>query len=55
MDENGMYDGWTYHKLIVVPDLYNDFYTNITGRNKNYIKDYLYEIFEYALREEVDY
>jgi len=55
MDENGMYSEWTDHKLIVIPDLYNDFYTNITGRNKNYIKDYLYEIFEYALRQEVDY
>ena len=55
MDENGMYSGWTDHKLIVIPDLYNDFYTNITGRNRNYIKDYLYEIFDYALRQEVDY
>jgi hypothetical protein len=55
MDENGMYDGWIDYKLIVIPDLYNDFYTNITGRNKREIKDYLYEIFDYALRQEIDY
>ena len=55
MDENGMYDGWIDYKLIVIPDLYNDFYLNITGRNRNQIKDYLYEIFDYALRQEIDY
>jgi len=55
MDENGMYDGWTDHKLIVTPDLYNKFNLTITGRNKNYIKDYLYEIFDYSLKQEIDY
>ena len=55
MDENGMYDGWIDYKLTVIPDLYNDFYLNITGRNKQEIKDYLYEIFDYALKQEVDY
>ena len=54
MDENGMYSGWTDHKLTVTPSLYNDFYTYISGRNKNYVKDYLYEIFEYALRQEIE-
>jgi len=55
MDENGMYDGWIDYKLVVIPDLYNDFYLNIIGRNKQEIKDYLYEIFDYALRQEIDY
>jgi len=55
MNDNGMYDGWIDYKLTVIPDLYNDFYLNITGRNKQQIKDYLYEIFDYALRQEIDY
>ena len=55
MNENGMYDGWTDHKLIVTPDLYNKFNLKITGRDKNYTKEYLYEIFHYALLQEIDY
>ena len=54
MDENGMYDGWIDYKLIVIPDLYNDFSLWIAGRNKREIKDYLYEIFDYALRQEIE-
>lgn len=44
LNENGYYDGWTAHKLIVTPgwagpDL------KITGRDRNQIKDYLYQLF----------
>jgi hypothetical protein len=55
MDNCGMYDGWIDYKLTVTPNLYNDFDLYISGRDKNYIKEYLYEIFEYALRQEIDY
>jgi len=54
MDDCGMYDGWIDYKLTVIPDLYNDFSLWITGRNKREIKDYLYEIFDYALRQEIE-
>jgi len=54
MDENGMYDGWTEHTLIVTPSLQFGFHIRITGKDRNQVKDYLYETFQYALSEEVD-
>ena len=54
MDDYGMYDGWIDYKLTVTPNLYNDFDLYITGRNKREIKDYFYEIFDYALRQEIE-
>jgi len=51
--ECGFHDGYTDHKLIVTPDLYYGANLNITGRNKNDVKDYLYEIFNSAMFEEV--
>lgn len=45
MDENGYYDGWTEHKLIITPSLTDTFDYKITGRNRNQIKDYLYDLF----------
>jgi hypothetical protein len=45
MDEHGHYDGWTEHKLIITLSLPNEFRLSITGRNRNQIKDYLYELF----------
>ena len=44
MDENGMYDGWTNHDLIIRPD-FDGFKIKITGRDRNCVKDYLYELF----------
>jgi len=54
MNENGMYDGWTEHSLIVTPSLQFGFHIRITGKDRNQVKDYLYETFQYALSEEVD-
>jgi hypothetical protein len=53
MNECGMYDGWTDHQLIVTPSLQFGFHIRITGKDRNQIKDYLYETFQYALSEEV--
>jgi hypothetical protein len=53
MNESGMYDGWTDHSLIVTPSLQFGFHIRITGRDRNQVKDYLYETFQYALNEEV--
>ena len=45
MNENGYYDGWTDHTITVIPDLYMDFNINISGRDRNDIKEYIHEIF----------
>ena len=50
MDENGYYDGWTQHTVIVTPS-FKGINIRITGQNRNDIKDYLYETFDYALTQ----
>ena len=54
MNENGMYDGWTEHKIVITPDLLHGFNLSIGGRNRNEIKDYLHEVYSAALAEEFD-
>jgi len=54
MNENGMYDGWTQHEIIVKPDLQFEFVMDIRGKDRNQIKDYLGDIYDACLREEVD-
>jgi hypothetical protein len=53
MNDGGMYDGWTEHNLIVTPDLCFGFNLKITGRDRNYIKDYLHEVYSEWLNEEI--
>lgn len=53
MDENGMYDGWTEHTIIVKPSLTSGIELRLTGRDRNSIKEYLYEVFYSALTEEI--
>jgi len=45
MNEGGYYDGWTEHKIIITPDLMNDFNVKITGKNRNQIKEYIHSCF----------
>jgi hypothetical protein len=45
MDEHGSYDGWTDHSIIVTPSLTRGFELRITGKNRNQIKEYLYDLF----------
>ena len=52
MNENGMYDGWTEHKIIVTASLQNSFDLRITGRDRNQIKEYLHEVYAGWLHEE---
>jgi hypothetical protein len=49
MDENGYYDGWTEHEIVITPDLAHNFDFRITGRDRNQIKDYLGDTYHYAL------
>ena len=55
MDENGYYDGWTDHSAIITPCLVNGYSLKITGRDRNQIKDYLHETFDYAISRMIDY
>lgn len=55
MNENGYYDGWTEHTLTVRPSLQFGFTCSISGRNKNDIKDYLYETYQCALSDMLDW
>jgi hypothetical protein len=52
MNENGMYDGWTDHELVVTPSLQFGFNLRITGKNRNGVKDYFYEIYYTWLMED---
>lgn len=49
MDEHGFYDGWTDHNIIITPRFDGDFDLQVTGRNRNQIKEYLGDTFHYAL------
>jgi len=45
MNENGMYSGWTDHKVVITPSLANGFDIRVTGRDRNDIKDYIADVF----------
>lgn len=53
MDECGGYEGWTEHTIKVYPDFISDITLKITGKNRNMIKDYLYELFYNDLTSEM--
>lgn len=53
MNENGMYERWIDFGLRITPSLCNDFDIHITGRDKDGIKEYLYDLFYDALETEV--
>ena len=55
MNENGYYDGWTEHTVTVNPSLQRDFNLRISGRNRNDIKEMMYQDFDYLLRTDVAY
>lgn len=52
MNENGYYDGWTHHKVIITPCLSHGFELRITGRDRNAIKEYIADCFYHVLRQE---
>jgi hypothetical protein len=53
MDENGMYDGWTEHTVVVTPSLAHGFTVRVTGRDRNEIKSYIADTFHAALSARV--
>lgn len=55
MDQQGGYDGWTEHKLIITPSFSSGFHIKITGRNRNGIKEYLLDIFNEVFKVDHNY
>jgi hypothetical protein len=54
MNDGGYYDGWTEHVVTVKPSLMFDIELSISGRDRNQIKEYLYETYQCALTEGVN-
>lgn len=53
MNDTGMYDGWTEHRVIVVPSFIGHFSLRVSGKDRNGIKDYIADVFHHALQETV--
>ena len=51
MDQNGYYCGWGEYSAVIRP-AFHGIDVTIKGRNRNDIKDYLYQTYEYALTRE---
>lgn len=49
MNDGGMYDGWTEHRITLLPSLVFGYELKITGPNRNDIKEHLHEEFSHAL------
>ncbi len=54
MNENGMYDGWTEHKITVKPSFFG-LNISVSGRNRNDIKDFIAEEFLHRLEGECNF
>lgn len=53
MNEGGYYDGWTQHKITVTP-AFDRFHIKVGGKNRNDIKDHLWDTFFFSLDAEID-
>jgi hypothetical protein len=55
LDDAGYYDGWEDYRLVAVPRLDSQgFKISIYGKNRRYIKDYLYNTFYHVLGLNMD-
>jgi len=54
MDENGFYCGWSDFKIIVKPE-FDSLDIKIIGKDKFYVKDYLYDLFYTCLNKEIEF
>lgn len=52
MNEGGMYDGWTQHRVTVTPSLAFGINIKFSGPDRNQIKDYLHDVFHSFLTME---
>ncbi len=51
MNESGYYDGWTEHTLTVRASMVYGIDLKISGKDRNDVKDYLYEVYRHALTQ----
>ena len=49
LNEAGYYNCWTDHEIVVTPDFISGFTLEITGKNRNDIHTYMYDVFATAL------
>lgn len=49
MNDRGYYNGWTEHTLTIRPHLLLGLDLTLTGPDKNQIKNYLYDTYQYTL------
>jgi|SRR5579859_1715082 len=54
MNDSGYYCGWTEHTVTVTPS-FSGINMRISGRNRNDIKDMMYQDFDYQLRQTVEW
>jgi len=54
MNENGFYDGWTDHEIMITSDFVYVLDIKISGKNRNNIKDHLHDLFYNALTNDVN-
>lgn len=54
LNENGYYNGWTEHSIIITPSFSDYPDMKITGKDKNQIKEYLSDVFYDCLFDEVE-
>ena len=53
MDDAGGYDGWTEHIVKARPSFIHGIELSISGRDRNAIKEYLYDVYRSALTQTV--
>lgn len=54
MDENGYYDGWTYHTVAAKASLMYKVLITVGGKNRNDIKNYLYQVYEHWFGKQLE-
>lgn len=52
MNENGYYDGWTNHAVVIEPSFGVAPFIRVSGVDKNGIKDYIADTFHYLMVKE---
>lgn len=54
MNEHGVYDGWTAHQITARPEFIGGLRIQVSGQDRNGIKDYLADVYHHALTHTID-
>ena len=54
MNDVGYYTKWTDHTITITPSLSRDYEIKIGGRDYKQIKDYIWEVFDNAMKTETE-